>query len=306
MRSGRKEKSKQPFMITRGISHNFDVLFLRTPYLALAKTFETIEATSGRLKMMDMLCNYFRSVIILNPADLLPSVYLCLNQLGPAYEGIELGVAETNLMKAIAQTTGRSMAQIKQDAQSTGDLGIVAEQSRSNQRMMFTPAFHTIDGMFAKIKDIANMSGSTSMQKKVDKIKGIFVACRHSEARFFIRSLTGKLRIGLAEQSVLQALSQACAMTPPHLNQSEPYTLNALKDKNEASFKAKVEKVAYIVKSTYCQCPDYNKIIPVLIKDGYKLLPEKCQMEPGVPIKPMLAQVSVTIKLFRSVYVYYL
>lgn len=75
--------------------------------------------------------------------------------------GQELGIAETSLMKVIGQTTGRSMAQIKADAQSTGDLGIVAERSKSNQRMMFVPAPLTVEGVFTKLKDISKMSGQS-------------------------------------------------------------------------------------------------------------------------------------------------
>lgn len=75
------------------------VCYSRTPYLALAKTLQKVEETSARLKIIEILSNYFRSVIVLNEIDLLPSIYLCLNKLGPAYEGQELGIAETYLMK---------------------------------------------------------------------------------------------------------------------------------------------------------------------------------------------------------------
>lgn len=159
----RSEYQSFKSIISRFSSHLNDHFvsnyYKRTPYLALARTFEAIEEVSGRLRMIEILANFFRSVIILSPSDLVACVYLSLNQLAPAYEGLELGIAETSLMKVIGQTTGRSMAQVKADAQSTGDLGIVAERSKSNQRMMFTPAALTVDFVFNKLKEIAKLSG---------------------------------------------------------------------------------------------------------------------------------------------------
>lgn len=260
----------------------------RVPYIALARTLEEIEQISARLRIIEILSNYFRSVIVLTPEDLLPSVYLCLNKIAPAFEGLELGVAETNLMKAIAQSTGRTLSKIKADAQQCGDLGLVAEQSKRNQKMMFKPARLTVRGVFEKLKEIAKMTGNSSQSKKVEKIQGMFVACQDSEARYFIRSLAGKLRIGLAEQSVLQALALACCMTPP--NQEYPHKkLNQAKTLGESAFKAEYDKFSLILKTAYCECPVYDKIIPVILEHGIEELPEKCKITPGIPLKPMLA-----------------
>lgn len=125
------------------------------------------------------------------------------------------------------------------------------------------------------------------MGKKVDKMQAIFVACRHSEARFFIRSLLGKLRIGLAEQSLLHAIAQACALTPPNQKEYPPKVLQAIR--GESSVKQRVDEVALIVKTTYCQCPNYDRIVSVLLDGGVDCLLDECKMTPGTPLKPMLA-----------------
>ncbi|XP_037094407.1 DNA ligase 1-like [Pollicipes pollicipes] len=260
----------------------------KVPYLALARTFELIESTSARLKMIDILCNYLRSVVALSPDDLLPSVYLCLNRLAPAYHGIELGIGEGAITKAVALSTGRTVDKVRAEAGERGDLGLVAEASKTRQRLMFRPAPLTVAGVFRALCQIAEMTGHAAMNKKVEKMQSLMVACRHAETRFIVRSLSGKLRIGLAEQSALQALAQACVMTPPE--QPRPAEqLDATAGLSAEKAKAKVEEAALVLKTVYCECPTYDEIVPVLLEHGLQKLPEHCRIRAGVPLKPMLA-----------------
>ena len=56
-----------------------------------------------------------------------PHTTLTHTQLAPAYEGTELGIGDSILVKAIAGATGRSVQKIKSDVVKKGDLGLVAE-----------------------------------------------------------------------------------------------------------------------------------------------------------------------------------
>lgn len=51
------------------------------------------------------------------------------------------------------------MAQVKSDVVKTGDLGIVAEKSKSNQKTMFKPARLTVKSVYEKLKDISEITG---------------------------------------------------------------------------------------------------------------------------------------------------
>ncbi|KAM7296971.1 DNA ligase 1 [Ixodes scapularis] len=247
----------------------------KVPYLALAKTFEKIDSISARLKMVEVLRNFFRSVMALSPDDMVLAVYLCLNKLAPDYQGVELGVGESLLVKALAEATGRTPDKIKAEVAVKGDLGLVAESSRTNQRLMFAPPPLTLSAVFTKLKAIAEMTGNSVQTKKVESIKSLLVACRQCEARFLVRSLGGKLRIGLAESSLLLALGHAAALSPPH---GSP----------DAS-KKRLDEAALLVKTAYCECPDYGQLVSALLDGGPDVLPERCRLTPGVPLKPMLA-----------------
>ncbi|CAG9793147.1 unnamed protein product [Diatraea saccharalis] len=237
--------------------------------------------------MVEFLSNYFRSVIALTPDDLLPSVYMCLNQLAPAYHSLELGIAETYLMKAVGQCTGRTVAQLRAAVAREGDLGTVAAHARATQRTMFQQPPLKARRVFNALKDIARMTGQASVNKKIAKIQSLFTACRNCEAKYLVRSLEGKLRIGLAEQSVLQALALAVTVTPP--SPQGQLMLDASKGISPEQFKARVDANALLIKTTYCECPNYDAIIPVLLEHGVESLPKHCRLTPGVPLKPMLA-----------------
>ena len=47
--------------------------------------------------------------------------------------GIELGIGESLLVKAISESTGRSLAIVKTDLKKEGDLGLVAMVSNNNE-----------------------------------------------------------------------------------------------------------------------------------------------------------------------------
>ena len=179
-------------------------------------------------------------------------------------------------MKAIASATGRSLNKVKTDLQKHGDLGKVAQASRSNQPTMFQPKPLTVPAVFKTLREIAAISGHSSMNRKIDKIKFLLVSCRDNEAKYLIRALEGKLRIGLAEQTVLVALAHASV-------------LSRNKKKSRSDLEQELTEATAILKQVYSELPTYEKIVPVLLENGVVKLEEKCKLTPGIPLKPMLA-----------------
>jgi DNA ligase-1 len=220
------------------------------PYAALCTTFSLIEMTTKRLVIMEHCSLFLRQVMRLTPEDLLPTVLLMINKLAPDYAGIELGIGESLIMKAIGETTGRSLQVIKADQKEIGDLGLVAVKSRSTQPTMFKPKPLTVKGVHQGLMNIATVMGNGAQGRKIDGIKKLLSAAdAHgtgkiditkdkggpSEAKYIVRFLEGKLRLGLAEKTVLVSLAQAAVCHEAELKGKVPSTSDM--EKGEAMLK---------------------------------------------------------------------
>lgn len=243
------------------------------PYGEVAKVFEQIEATKKRLIIGDILTGLFSRLLDEKPECILPVVYLSINRLGPTFEGLELGLGESLLMRAIAGATGKSLDRVKADVAAKGDLGLVAQASKNTQATLFKPPQLTVTALFNTLRDIAMFSGANSMQKKLDKIKYLLVSCQDSESKYLIRSLEGKLRIGLAEQSVLISLAQASFK---HFSHVAPDKLPSGSTAADA---------IVILKSVFHELPNYNLVVPALIEHGPFELQARCHLTPGMKLR---------------------
>jgi DNA ligase-1 len=202
-------------------------------------------------------------------------------------------------MRALASATGRQLSKIKTDYEQYGDLGRVAQVSRSTQPTIFVPPRLTLLSVFRSLHDIALISGPLAQQRKVDKIKLLLVACRGAEARYIVRSLEGKLRIGLAEQTVLVSVAQAAYLS----NSNSSIDL----------LPQKLLEATATLKQIYCELPSYSVVVPALLAHSIAELPSICRLTPSIPVRPMLAQPTRSVgevlerfeaKLFTSEYKY--
>lgn len=244
----------------------------RVPFLFLSLAFDLISNETGRIVITDIVCNMLRTVIATTPDDLVATVYLAANKVAPAHEGLELGIGDASIIKALAEACGRTESQVKSQYKDKGDLGLVAQASRSSQSMMRKPDPLTVIKVFDTFRLIAKESGKDSQEKKKNRIKSLLVAATDCEPQYLIRLLQAKLRIGFSEQTLLAALGQAAVYNEQH-------------SKPPPNVQSPLEEAAKIVKQVFSILPVYDKIVPALLTGGVWDLPKSCGFTPGVPAK---------------------
>lgn len=163
--------------------------------------------TSSRIALTDHLVNLFKKT----PPEVIDKVtYLIQGKLYPDYEGIELGLAEKMVLRAIASSSGKDTSYLEKVYQQTGDLGEAAFEvmkSKSQSTLFSEPM--TVERVYSTFDRVARTTGSGSQEMKLRMISSLLNDATAEESKYIVKFVMGQLRLGIADYTVLDALAIA-------------------------------------------------------------------------------------------------
>jgi DNA ligase-1 len=174
----------------------------------IADCYEKIEATAKRLEMTDYLVELLR----LAPRDVIDKVvYLTQGKLYPDFVDVQTGIAEKLAIQTVAKATGKSEKEIETDLAKTGDIGETAQKllEKKAQATLFKGTLLTVENVYDTLDKMARASGTGSMNRKLNLLAGLLTRATPKEAKYLTRIVTGNLRVGIADMTVLDALAIA-------------------------------------------------------------------------------------------------
>ncbi len=177
-------------------------------YAEIADAYEKIEATTKRLAMTDLLVELLKNT----PKDIIDKVvYLTQGKLYPDFEGREIGVAEKLAVKAVARASGRQETEIEKDLSKSGDIGETALTflAKKRQATLAAQKCLTVQRVYEVLDKMARTTGSGAVDAKMTLLAGLLSDASPKEAKYILRTVTGNLRLGIADMTVLDALAIA-------------------------------------------------------------------------------------------------
>ena len=228
-------------------------------FLIIAEIFERMENTAKRIELTNILVELLKKI----PKKIIPNaVYLLQGIIRPNFEGVELGVAEKLAIHAISKSSGLPIKKIENDYKNEGDLGLTASNIlKLKTQTTFTTEKITLERVYETLFKIAKLEGKGSQDLKLKYISSLLNDATPVEAKFLVKILLGTLRLGIAENTVMDAL--AIAFTGKKENREQ-------------------------IENAYNVSSDLGKVSLIIATYGMDEI-KKFQISLFSPIRPMLA-----------------
>ncbi len=240
-------------------------------FKVLADAFEAMEPITSRTQLTLLMVKLLKQT----PPEVVDKVvYLIQGKLGPDWKGYpELGVGEKMLVMAIASAYKVSTSQVEKLYKSLGDLGSAAEKLalkyKSQRKPMGLEAFMgggeeklTVTRVYNTLLRVAMATGEGSRDLKLRLVAGLLTEASPKEAKYIVRFIEGKLRLGVGDATILDALAIAFG--------------------GGAHAREVIER-AYNLRA------DLGSIARIVMEQSVEALKD-VKPQVGVPVRPMLAE----------------
>jgi len=229
-------------------------------YSRLVDAYESISKTTKRLEITSLLVGLLRQT---PPTVIDKVVYLTQGKLYPDYLGIEVGIAEKLAIKCISAVAGTTEQKVTIEYKAKGDLGTAVEElldKKTQAALQKEPL--TVEDVYTGLDRIARSAGSGSVESKIRQLTGMLGKASPIEAKYLIRTALGRLRLGVADMTILDALSQAFAS-------------------------GKASRT--VLEQAYNRSSDLGLLSKRLAAGGIQEI-ESFKITVGIPVRPMLAE----------------
>ncbi|HEV2317392.1 MAG TPA: ATP-dependent DNA ligase [Thermoplasmata archaeon] len=228
-------------------------------FVDLVAAYEKLGATKKRLELRKILVELISNA----PRSELPEIlYLSQGMLRPEYEGVELGLADSLVRRALVLATGAKESEVALLARETGDLGTTAERLVAGRSGTPTKE-RSVQDVYRHFQQVASSSGEGSQETKIRLLAELVEGASPIEAKYAIRFAMGQLRLGIREMSLLDALAEAFA---------------------DGSKEARTR-----LEGAYNLCSDLGIVASTVAASGLEGL-SSIHLSVGRPIRPMLAE----------------
>ncbi len=225
----------------------------------LAGIFQEIEKTSLRNEKMEILAKLIGKM---EGEELKQAIYLALGRLGPLYDSLELNLAEKMAVRVVAWATGVVEKEVWERYKEVGDLGDVIVFLRDDKFTVHRSPF-TVEEVYEELVGIAKESGQGSQERKIRRLGKLLQNLDSLSAKYVVRLVVGRLRLGFSDMTVLDGLSFYLV--------------------GDKSLSKELEEIYQIA-------PDIGELAKVVREGGVEKARKEMKLEVGRPIMPALAQ----------------
>ena len=163
---------------------------------------DRLEATRGRNDLVRILSELYGAC---SSDEIEHITYLIQGRLAPFFAPVEIGLGERLLITAIAMASGLSKEEVRASYRQIGDLGATAQVLAAQTDHHPPP----VADVHHRLSEIAGAAGAGSLQRKLDRFAGLVGELDPVSAKHLVRITSGRMRLGIGDPTVLDALSFA-------------------------------------------------------------------------------------------------